>query len=172
MTYTVTTKVSWDDTIRQLSDMMAKWGVTEWSVIPMRPYRRANEYWWSESERRVTLRYRHPSGREVLISLDAQQRGHDNLRVLYLACEAMRMNEKRGLGNVIADAYLQLEGAKQHVDPYEVLGVRSDAPMTVIEAVYKALAKERHPDAGGSTEAMTLLNEAMERVRTERNGAA
>jgi hypothetical protein len=35
----------------------------------------------------------------------------------------------------------------------------------IVAAGYRALAKERHPDAGGSHEAMTKLNEAAQRLK-------
>lgn len=40
------------------------------------------------------------------------------------------------------------------------------APPTVIQAVYRALAKQLHPDTGGSNEGMQQLNRAMEVLKT------
>lgn len=34
-------------------------------------------------------------------------------------------------------------------NPYSVLGISRDAPDAVVEAAYRALAKEKHPDNGG-----------------------
>lgn len=39
------------------------------------------------------------------------------------------------------------------------------APPFVIQAAYRALAKQAHPDAGGSTEQMQRINAAMEILR-------
>jgi DnaJ-domain-containing protein 1 len=50
-------------------------------------------------------------------------------------------------------------------DPYPVLGITRNAPMEVIEAAYRALAKIHHPDAGGSTAAMQHINRAYDQVR-------
>lgn len=47
-------------------------------------------------------------------------------------------------------------------NPHRVLFVAQDAPKEVIRASYLALAKHLHPDAGGSVEEMTELNEAYE----------
>ncbi len=52
--------------------------------------------------------------------------------------------------------------------PYRVLGVLPGAPWEVVEAAYRAQARLRHPDAGGSTAAMQALNAAMEVIREER----
>ncbi|MCA1630557.1 MAG: J domain-containing protein [Acidobacteria bacterium] len=49
------------------------------------------------------------------------------------------------------------EGEKDH---YETLGARHDSTRDEIGRRYKRLASERHPDRGGSEEAMKDLNEA------------
>jgi hypothetical protein len=45
-------------------------------------------------------------------------------------------------------------------DYYESLGVREDATPDEIDRVFRSRARESHPDAGGSEEAMKSLNEA------------
>lgn len=47
-------------------------------------------------------------------------------------------------------------------DPYELLGVATDADADAILEARRTLAKRRHPDAGGSVEAMQELNLAVE----------
>lgn len=85
--------------------------------------------------------------------------------MLWLVLEAMRLNETRGIEDIVRQAYLALPAPSRERDPYEVLGVRPGAPAEVIEASYRALAKRLHPDVGGSAEAMTALNAAWEAVR-------
>lgn len=46
--------------------------------------------------------------------------------------------------------------------------MRGDADMDIVEAAYRALAKQAHPDAGGSVEQMKELTEEIEQVRKER----
>ncbi|MDQ3764671.1 MAG: hypothetical protein M3460_24970 [Actinomycetota bacterium] len=84
----------------------------------------------------MTLTYT-KSGKTVTLTMGEQKRAVDNLRVLYLAVEAMRLNERRGISDVIASAYLQLEAPTEIVDPYEVLEIRPDTPLEVAEAAYK-----------------------------------
>ena len=60
------------------------------------------------------------NGRTVTLPMSSQATAKDNLRVLYLAVDAMRLNEKRGLGGVIQEAYLQLAGPEPTADPYEL----------------------------------------------------
>lgn len=50
-----------------------------------------------------------------------------------------------------------------------VLFVQEDAPMQVIEAAYRTLAKMYHPDAGGSEKKMIAINEAIEHAREAKN---
>ena len=47
-------------------------------------------------------------------------------------------------------------------DPFVVLGLRFDAPLTEIRAARRRLAREVHPDSGGSEEAMKALNAAFD----------
>ncbi len=45
-------------------------------------------------------------------------------------------------------------------DPYEILGVKRSASLDEVKAAYRRACKERHPDLGGSHEAMVELNTA------------
>jgi DnaJ domain/Bacterial regulatory protein, Fis family len=51
-------------------------------------------------------------------------------------------------------------------DPYRLLGVRPDAPPEVIEAAWKALAKQYHADrTGGSDAKMQQINAAHDQLK-------
>ena len=97
--------------------------------------------------------------------MGAQARAVDNLRVLYLAVEAMRLNERRGISDVIESAYLQLAAPADVVEPYELLEIRPDTSLEIAEAAYKAKVRKIHPDKRGSVEEMTQLNNAIEAIR-------
>lgn len=116
---------------------------------------------------------------ETLDDLMAKQdRAVDNLRVLYLVVEALRLNESRGLAETAAAAYRQeypalpapTSGTPPSVStgPYALLHVRNNAPIEVVEAAYRAMSKLFHPDRAGSSATQQALNEAIEVIRKER----
>ncbi len=161
MSYILHTRVPWAQTKRQLEDCFYKWGAPAFNIWPSRIAD-------ARSDPRVIVEFTHPKGNTVSLTMDDQETAEDNLRVLFLALDAMRMNEKRGIGDVLGDAYLQLAAPEKQRDPYEVLGIRPDTPETVMEASYKALAKVHHPDKGGDPEQFKELNDAYERIKADR----
>lgn len=92
-----------------------------------------------------------------------------NLYALWRVIEALRLAQQRGILDTLVMAGLaMLPAGAALVDPYEVLGVRPDAQLSVIEGAYRARAHDLHPDKGGDTEAMKGLNDALARVKAER----
>jgi len=49
--------------------------------------------------------------------------------------------------------------------PYGVLGLLPEAPLEVVEAAYRALAKKHHPDQGGDAEDFRRVTEAYQAIR-------
>jgi len=161
--YSLTTKKTWHQTMQELEDQMRMWGITQWETNYPRGAR--SERWQQEEiDRTVKLTYT-KNGKTVTLVMGKQNRAVDNLRVLYLAVEAMRLNERRGISDVIESAYLQLAAPPQTIDPYELLEIRPNASLEVAEAAYKAKVRSLHPDAGGSHEQMKILNQAIEEIR-------
>ena len=54
-------------------------------------------------------------------------------------------------------------------DDYRLLYITQDAPIEVIKASFKALAKKHHVDAGGSNDKMVSINLAYDRICKSRN---
>ena len=85
---------------------------------------------------RVTLR-----GQMVPIGPCNNQPTYDlNLRACYLALEGMRLNEQRGLGEIMRGAYAALpapDGATE-VNPYDYLGVNSNASRDDVQAMVRS----------------------------------
>lgn len=57
-------------------------------------------------------------------------------------------------------AHSCLESVREAFPEWAALSILPDAPESVVRAAYTALAKEHHPDVGGSTETMQKLNTA------------
>ena len=161
--YSLKTKKTWHETMQELEEQMRMWGITQWETNYPKGAR--SEAWLQqEVDRTVKLTY-NKHGKTVTLVMGKQDRAVDNLRVLFLAVEAMRLNERRGISDVLESAYLQLAAPKQVKDPYELLEIRPDASLEVAEAVYKAKVRNIHPDRGGSTEHMKIFNKAIEEIR-------
>lgn len=57
-------------------------------------------------------------------------------------------------------------------NPFEILEVRKDASDKVVEAAYKALVKEHHPDQGGSEKEFKKIKAAYESIKQNENAAS
>ena len=161
--YSLKTKKTWHETMQELEGEMRRWGITQWETNYPKGVR-SEALSQKEEDRTVKLTY-HKNGKTVTLVMGKQNRAVDNLRVLYLAVEAMRLNERRGISDVLESAYLQLAAPTQAIDPYELLEIRPDASLEVAEAAYKAKVRTVHPDKGGSELLMKRLNQAIEEIR-------
>jgi DnaJ-domain-containing protein 1 len=96
---------------------------------------------------------------------------HENLHSLALTIEAMRAIERHGGALMMERAF---EGFASLPAPgsaswWSVLQVRPTASAPEIEAAFRRLARERHPDAGGSDAMMAELNAARAHALKERS---
>lgn len=169
MEYQIKTQKTWSQTQKELAETFDKWGITEWQTNHPKGAR-LEGFLQSDADRTVKLTYV-KNGKTINLQMGSQARAVDNLRVLYLAVEDMRMNEKRGIAEVLQSAYVQLEAPRQKRNPYEVLGIYETATLEEAEAIFKAKAKRAHPDGGGSVEQMTELNEAIAQIRKEKQNS-
>src|SRR3990167_768439 len=144
-------------TRREIIQEFRKWKVTQYD-FPI-----ANGIGEAAARVRFVLR-------DIPMDIDcsSQRNYKDNLRCIYFAIYSMRMDEKRGISDVLKKAYLQLSAPEKGRDPYEVLGVRPDTSLEDIEAMYKIKAKRLHSDVGGDDEQMKELNIALEKIKVER----
>ncbi len=165
MTYRLRTDQTWSQTNRDLNETFRKWGVHRWESDS--DGRRSSSWTLDRATRMAYVHWTTADGREMRLEMADQDRPVDNYRVLYLAIEAMRLNEARGIGKVLQEAYAQLAAPKTAKDPFEVLGVRPDTSLDDIEAMFRIKAKKAHPDAGGSEQAMAELNEAITAIRAQ-----
>jgi len=100
-------------------------------------------------------------GKAVAMACDRFTYAAANMRSLTLAIDAMRQLERHGGGAMMERAF---SGFVALTAPgknwWDVLEVRPDAARAVIEANFRRLARDRHPDRGGTDAAMAELNEA------------
>lgn len=160
------TDKSWSETKQDLRETFTKWGIREWDVdAGISPARAANAR-QSPSEREVVLNYV-KDGVDIELRIDKWPRAVDNLRALYLTVESLRLNEYRGIADVVRQAYAQLPAPVEQ-SAYATIGARPEWSLEQIEAAYKARARQLHPDSGGSVVAFQELTAAMEQIRKGR----
>lgn len=112
-------------------------------------------------------------GIHYAIPCDRWSRVEHNVAAIGLTVEAMRGMERWGAKNMIQAMFsgfkaLPAAAGVAKKPWWEVLAVDRATPWPAIEANYRSLSKTRHPDAGGSVEAMTELNEAIQEARRAR----
>ena len=168
MQYKLNTKYTWTQVYSQIRETFKKWGVVSYDISEPRGARLTSR-WQSEQDRTVRVYFK-VNGKDVELTMGLQDRAVDNLRVLAMTVEDLRMNEVRGIDKSMGSAYLQLQAPVQIKNPYDILGLPRGTALSVCEAQYREKAKSLHPDAGGYDQAMMDLNSAIKQIREEING--
>lgn len=109
-------------------------------------------------------------GKPCVLACDKWKRVEDNLWAVAKHIEALRGQERWGVGSVeqAFAGYTALPAPGQSGAPtwYNVLGVSADCTYELALGAYRALAREKHPDIpGGSHDAMINLNTAWDQAR-------
>jgi hypothetical protein len=151
--YVMKTDKGWLETRSAIADEMRKWGIEEWTVEK-----------FGNGARVSYMR----NGRPIDLNMDKQASPAANLRVLFYTVQSLRMNEVRGISEVMQSAYVQIAAPKQKRNPYDVLMILPDSDIEVAEAVFRNLAQKYHPDKGGSVEKFQEINEAIDEIRKEK----
>ncbi len=96
----------------------------------------------------------------------------DNMRAIGLTVGALRGLDRWGAKHMVDAAFTGFAalpaGGTSGEDPYAVLGVHPDASWAEVQAAYRQLAKQNHPDAGGSVEAFLRIKRAFEQIEPMR----
>jgi hypothetical protein len=106
------------------------------------------------------------NGESICIPVDRYDTIEANLQAIHHIIEARRTELRHGTLQLVKATMQGFKalpppaGAKARRPWTEVLGLPSSATKEQIEARFRDKAKAAHPDAGGSTEAMTELNRA------------
>lgn len=91
-----------------------------------------------------------------------------NMRSLTMAIEGLRQMERHGGAAMMERAFSGFVALPPPGKSWcDVLQVRRDATLEVIEANFRRLARDRHPDKGGSADAMAELNNARDTALRE-----
>jgi hypothetical protein len=107
-------------------------------------------------------------GMSICIPVDRYLTAADNLQAIHHVLEARRTELRHGTLHLVRATFKGFAAlpapnaqGKTKMSWWQVLELDGpDASPAAVEAAYRRLAKTRHPDAGGSTEAMAALNAA------------
>lgn len=114
--------------------------------------------------------YFHRKGRQLVIACDRYTRCRWNLRAIGLAVDGLRAVERSGASQLLDRAFAgfrALPAASATIEGHwtEVLGVKLDTPIEQVEARFKELAREHHPDRGGNHDRMAAITRAIGEAR-------
>lgn len=113
-------------------------------------------------------------GRQTCLACDRWRLVGDNLHAIALTIQALRGISRWGSGDMVEAAFTGFAAlpspdmARSWRDVLREPGEPAPETLSAATALYRHLARERHPDmAGGSNEAMSELNRAYDAARAE-----
>lgn len=106
-------------------------------------------------------------GAQRCIAVDSFPAVEANLRAIYQILEGRRQELRYGGLHIVRATFRGFSSLPPPESWRQVLGLEGQPSLADVEAAYKRLARERHPDAGGSALAMAALNAAREAARAE-----
>lgn len=109
-------------------------------------------------------------GMQVCIPVDRYITPAANLQAIHHIIEARRVELRHGTLALVRATFTGFKALPAPKGKHwsDILEVRRDTTATVLDANYKRLAKDRHPDmAGGSNEAMAELTNAYHEAKRE-----
>lgn len=101
-------------------------------------------------------------GKPMVFACDKYVESCDNIYAIAKTIEAMRCIERWGASDMMERAFSGFKALSSGKEWFDVLHCDPAASKEEIERYYRILAKQRHPDVGGSEAAMAELNQARE----------
>lgn len=99
---------------------------------------------------------------QVCIAVDRYASVRANLQAIHHIIEARRVELRHGTLELVRASFTGFKAlpSSSRRPWWEIIGVPQDSKIDDIARAYRALAKQAHPDTGGSTEAMAELGAA------------
>ena len=119
----------------------------------------------SEAEDPGAAVYFRLGGKPRCLACDRWDRVADNIAAVAQHIDALRRIDRYGVGTLeqAFAGYAALPPSEE--EWWLTLGIELDATLQQVEEAFRRLAKERHPDTGGSHDSMTRLTAAREAAR-------
>lgn len=109
-------------------------------------------------------------GKPVVLACDKWNRVEDNVYAIGRHIEALRAQERWGVGRIeqAFAGYMALPAPMDLKPWWEVLGVKENDPIEIVQRAYRYLAGKNHPDHGGDHAGMTEVNTAWDNAKLAR----
>lgn len=109
-------------------------------------------------------------GKPLVLACDKWHSVEDNVWAIAKHIDALRGQNRWGVGSVeqAFAGYTALPQPKAKGNWWEVLGVARSSNLDQINAAFRSLAKQHHPDAGGDADRFIEIKEALEEARKEK----
>ena len=110
-------------------------------------------------------------GQELCVPCDKWDRIQDNMQAIRKTLEALRGVERWGAKSMVDAAFRGFDALPEQSEHgwWVVLDVRRDEPTEQIEARYRFLLKQYHPDKGGNVEMFHQIQSAYDEFKRERD---
>lgn len=100
----------------------------------------------------VAVYWQDKAARPRCMAIDQYLRVPDNLAALAATLDAMRAIERHGGAEILERAFIGFTALPAPEKPFHVLGLPDGASRGEIQAAYRRLASQHHPDNGGDAE--------------------
>lgn len=104
-------------------------------------------------------------GRQYCFACDRWNKVGDNIQAARHTIAALRGIERWGTGDMLQAAFTGFAALPNPENPYSILGLKEGATSDEVNAAYKALVKEHHPDKGGDPEQFNKIVNARVKLK-------
>lgn len=168
-------QVTYEQAVRELQRELKRMKATDIVISTNLPTKGNGEPYANMVNRKiedpgVAVHWRNADGEPEVIPCDAWTRVKDNIRAVGLAIQCLRGLERTGSGQIMKRAFMGMKalppiGGTSYREAarkawHTVLGVDPDATREDINRAFREKARESHPDQGGDSYDMAVLNEA------------